>query len=217
MGVSAYYQAIPEESRLFHRVQTEKQFSYLFDLLFPYSYGIFYILMWQHEDDGSLDEILDGVAESKEIFNSRSEVDLCFNQLCAELEQASRLYPGLEDRGIYLENIQSVFEERLVRELKSRQLDRLLPYVEKLLGGDRPFGLEPQNGLDLYIVPSSIVKEGVRIFREVEPETLFNPALAQLNEVIAPKEENALERFEWWRGFYLEAADKGEAVLIEFC
>jgi hypothetical protein len=209
MGVSAYYQAIPEESRLFQRVRTDRQFSYLFDSLFPYSYGIFYVSIWQREDDGSLDEILEGVAEYKEIFNSRSEVDRCFKELCAELEQANKLYPGLEDRGIYLEKIQSVFEERLVRELKSRQLDRLLPYVEKLLYGDRPFGFEPQD-TDLYIVSSSIVREGVQILRQVEPEALFNAA-------IAPKEENALERFEWWRDFYLEAADKGEAVLIEFC
>lgn len=35
MGVSAYYQAIPEESRLFHRLQTEKPFgSVLFLIVF---------------------------------------------------------------------------------------------------------------------------------------------------------------------------------------
>jgi len=214
MGVSAYYQAIPEESLLFQRVQTEQQFSYLFDSLFPYSYGIFYILVWKHEDDGSLDEILDGVAESEEIFNSRAEVDRCFDELCAELERANTLYPGLEDRGIYLEKIQSVFEERLVRELKSRQLNNLLPYVEKLLYGDRPFGFEPQNGSDLYsdlyIVPSSIVREGGQILRDVEPAALFNVA-------IAPKEADELARFRWWRDFYLEAAEKVEAVAIQFC
>ena len=216
MGVSAYYQAIPEESRLFHRVQTEKQLGCLFDCLFPYSYGIFYVLIWQYEDDGSLDEILDGVAESEEIFVSRSEVDRCFKELCAELEQANRLYPGLEDRGIYLEKIHSVFAEKLVSELKSRQLKSLLPYVEKLLYGDRPFGFEPQD-TDLYILPSSIVREGVQIFREVEAEVLFNAALTQLNEVIAPKDADELERFQWWRDFYLEAAEKGEAVVIQFC
>ena len=104
-GVSIYYQAIPEESRLFQRVQIEKQFSSLFDLLFPYSYGIFYILIWRHEGDGSLDEILDGVVESEEIFVYRAEVARYFNELCAELKQANRLYLGLEDRGIYLEKI----------------------------------------------------------------------------------------------------------------
>lgn len=207
MGVSIYYQALPEQSTLFKRIKTEKKINTLFDALFPYGYGIFYLLDWDKEE---LNEHLDGIFESNEVFDSRSDVDLCLNELCMELEQAEASYPGLSDQTVYLEKIQHVFEERLLRELKRRQLDNYVDYVQQLLYGSQDLAPELYNeNSELFIVPSSVVREGVQMLREIEPERLFENA--------GDLEKYELERFENWKALYLEAAERGDAVVIRFC
>lgn len=100
-----------------------------------------------------------------------------------------------------------MIDESLVQQLKKRQLDRLIPLTEKLWYGDRSFAADLLDNWDgLYIVPSSIVREGAQMFRELESEALF------ISEY-----EYWLEKFQSWRNLYLEAAEKGEAVLIRFC
>ena len=207
MGVSIYYLALSEQSTLFKRIQTEKAFSTLFYDLVPYGNGIFHIFDIDKEE---LDEILDWVAESEEVFDSRADVDRCLNELCMELERAETSYPGLADQIAYLEKSQTLIEELLSQELKKRHLDNCIEYIEKLLYGDR--SLAP----DLYgeyedrplLVPSSEVQNGARVLRDIEPEALFESA--------GNPDSYYLEHFRRWRDFYLEAAEKGEAVIIRF-
>ena len=204
MGVSIYYQAIPEQSALFRRVQTQKAISTLFDFLFPYGNGIFHIFDIDKEE---LDEILDEIAEYCEVFDSRADVDQCLNELRMELERANISYPGLADRNAYLEKIQKVIEERLSQELKRRQLDNHLDYVEKLLYGNQalaPFYAEYK--AQALLVPSSVVRDSMQMLKEIDPEALF--------EVAEDPHRYYLEEFRWWREFYLEVAEKGEAAIV---
>lgn len=203
MGVSIYYQAIPEQSTLFQRIQTEKAIRTLFEYLFPYGNGIFHIFEIDKEE---LDEILDDIVEFNEIFNSRADLDRCLDELRIELERANTAYPGLADRNAYLEKIHNVIEQLLSQELKRRQLDNYLDYIEKLLYGDQE--LAPLYGEyedELLLVPSWVVQDGTQMLRQIEP-ALF--------EVAGYSDQYYLDQFQWWKQFYLSAAEKGEAAIV---
>ncbi|MBW4573682.1 MAG: hypothetical protein KME08_00180 [Aphanothece sp. CMT-3BRIN-NPC111] len=205
MGTSIYYQALPEQTSLFKRIQTEKPISTIFRELSPFRNGIFYIFELDKEE---LDDILDWLVEYEEVFDSRADVDRCLNELYMELERAKTSHPGLTEPNAYLDNTQTVIEERLSQELKRRQLDNCIGYVEKLLYGDQELAPQLFDEYDeqLSLVPSSLVQEGTRVLRDIEPEVLF--------EVAGNREEHYFNDFQWWREFYLEAAARGEAVII---
>lgn len=206
MSVSICYQALPEQSTLFKRLQTEKAFSTLFYDLFNYGYGIFQIL--DIDDREELDELLDGLVEDYQVFNSKSDAVRCLNELCMELERAETFYPGLTYRNAYLEKSQKFIEELLLQELRKRHQDNFLEYIEKLLYGDRALAPEMYDKYEdqLLLVPSSVVQNGTQILKEIKP------ALFESTQV----DQYYLERFGWWREFYLEAAEKGEAVVIRY-
>lgn len=207
MGVSIYYQALPEHSALFKRVQTEKAFSTLFYALFPNCFnGIFYLLCMDKEE---LDDILDHLVEG-EVFDSRAEVDRLFNQLYIELERADASYPGLVYRNVYLEKSQKVIEERLLRELKKRHINNF-EYIEKFLYGNQALAPDLYGEIEdqIWLVPSSVIQDGAWMLREIKPEVLFG-STRDLDQ------QYYLERFEWWREFYLEAAETGEAAIVRF-
>jgi hypothetical protein len=105
---------------------------------------------------------------------SRAEIERYINELRAELEYTKTKYLGIERRVVYLEKCHNLIDELLVQQLKKRQLDRLIPLTEKLWYGDRSFAADLLDNWDgLYIVPSSIAREGAQMFRELESEALF--------------------------------------------
>lgn len=202
MGVSIYYQAIAEQSTLFQRIQTEKTIRTLFDSLFPYGNGIFHIFEIDQEE---LDEILDDIVDN-EIFNSRADVDRYLEELRIELDRANTAYSGLADRNAYLEKIHNVIEQLLSQELETRQLDNYLDYIEKLLYGDQQ--LVPLYGEyedELLLVPSKLVQDGTQMLKQIEP-ALF--------EITGYSDEYYMDQFQWWKQFYLSAAENGEAVIV---
>ena len=188
MGVSIYYQAIPEQSTLFQRIQTEKTIRTLFDSLFPYGNGIFYIFEIDKEE---LAEILDDIVDN-ETFNSRADVDRCLDELRIELDRANTTYPGLADRNAYLEKIHNLIEQLLSQELKTRQLDNYLDYIEKLLYGDQ--ALVPLYGEyedELLLVRSKVVQNGTQMLKQIEP-ALF--------EIAGYSDPYYVDQFHWWKG-----------------
>lgn len=193
-------------STLFKRIQTEKAFSTLFYALFNYGYGIFQILNIDTQEE--LNELLDGFVEDYQVFDSRSDAVWYLNELCIELERAETFYPGLTYRNAYLEKSQKFIEELLLQELKKRNQDNFLEYIEKLLYGDRALAPEMYDKYEdqLLLVPYSVVQNGTQVLKEIEP------ALFESTQV----DRYYLERFGRWRKFYLEAAKKGEAVVIRF-
>jgi hypothetical protein len=202
MGHSVSYQSLPEESRLFARLQGDPKVGTLVAQLFNCGGGAY---TWAGLDD--LDGILDGVAEQGAPFASREEVDRTMAILTTDLEQARTLHPGLENRRAYLEKTQWDIEERLVAELERMGRAGAGEFVEALLFGAAlltPPEVQGPLGRGLGVVRSPEVAEAARVLREIAPSSLFDE----------DGEDWLYEDFRTWRELYLAAAAHGEAVVV---
>lgn len=203
MGVSMSYQAIPEASTLIDFLCSDRRKGTLFTMLFPYGKGMF---DFKTIDEDERDEILDCIA-SEPLFTSRTEVNQVLNELSIELDHLKNLYPNLVNRKAYLEKSQTPIEEKILQELKRKNINDADDIIKNLLYGV-PLMPEFFDRYDeqLYLVPYSLVKAGVQILRDIEPGNLFagedNP------------ERYYRDDFEQWKAFYLQALDNQEFVLV---
>lgn len=204
MGVSMLYQALPEQTTLFECLRSDRNISTLFTRLFPYGNGIFHI---SQLDKDELNEILDWIA-SQQPFSSRLVVQRVMNELCASLEQTKASHSGVAEQTAYLEKSQNRIQERLSQELKRIELDIARELMEKLLYGSEVLAPEFFESHDdqLYLVPPNVVKEGAKVLREIDPRSLFGGE--------GERERYDCKDFEQWKAFYLEAAEREEAVLV---
>ncbi|WP_322668701.1 hypothetical protein [Nostoc sp. DedQUE09] len=137
MGVSVLYSAIPPDSTLYARLQTQKALSILVVYLFPYGCGIFRFFEIEPEE---IDEILEDVIETEqETFGSELEANRVIAQLRSELRLTRQAYPGIEDRTATLEKSSAEIKERLSQELSRRKFANADEIVEKLMFGDQTF------------------------------------------------------------------------------
>ncbi|MEH2170936.1 MAG: hypothetical protein V7K41_30660 [Nostoc sp.] len=201
MGVSVLYSAIPPDSPLYACLQREKALSILVVSLFPYGCGIFRFFEIEPEE---INEILEYVIEThQETFGSELETDRIIAELRSELRLTRQAYPGIKDRTASLEKSSAEIEKRLSQELSRRKFANADEIVEKLMFGDQtlaPTLLSTDESLGL--ISRKLVSEGARIFRQIDPETLF------------ARNEWYLDDFERWRNLYLSAAEKNEEILV---
>ncbi len=116
MGHSLSFQALPEESRLFARLQNDAKVGTLVAQLFNCGGGPY---TWASLED--LDEALEGITEDMpQLFPSRAEAGRAMADLVAGLEEARAAHPGLEYRRAFLEKTQWDIQDRLTRELARR-------------------------------------------------------------------------------------------------
>jgi hypothetical protein len=202
MGHSLSYQALPEDSRLFARLRTDRKTGTLFARLFNCGGGPY---TWAELDD--LDDILDGVAEDDSVFASREEVDRAMADLLADLEDARSAHPGLEDRRAYLEKTEEYIEKRLTRHLAQRGRKEAAALVQAFLFGAAtltPPGVRGPLGGGLSVIPSAMVRKAASVLGEMTAESLC----------AEEDEEDWLEDFQSWREMYLAAAAHREAVIV---
>jgi hypothetical protein len=220
MGLCLGYQALPEDSALYRRLLDDRRVGELFARLFLYGGGPFAPRNLTFDD---LSDLLDDLARHSEVFESRRQAEETARQLFDLVNRAIVRYPGLENRRAYLDKAHTWIKERLLGEIKARgHRDRAgEPLVERLIHGcegfPRPnpapllpiFGDEapPDLGplLPLSVVPPPVVREGAEFLREFAPDDLFEDPDHFLREDYGP-----------WRKLYLEAAERGELILIGY-
>ncbi|MUL38697.1 hypothetical protein BWI75_20820 [Gloeocapsopsis sp. AAB1 = 1H9] len=173
--------------------------------LFPYGCGIFRFFEIEPEE---IDEILEDIIERHHAtFGSELEANQAIAEFRSELSRTRQAYPGIEDRIASLEKSSVEIEERLLHELTRRQVTNASGIVQRLMFGDQtlaPTLLPAEESLGL--ISCELVSEGASIFRQINPETLF------------ARDEGwegwCLDHLERWRGLYLSADEKNEAILV---
>ncbi len=210
MSFHTYYQAIPEQSHLFHRLRSERAFNVLYCQLTLLGPGPFHMTDLDAIDrDLAADvfETLAWLAEEEPAFASRAVVDRTLAELQKELAQAMTAHPGLETRAAYIEQVHDELEELLIRELQRKGHASADSLVKTWLYGDMPLApaLFGPSELQLTLVPASMVQEGAQ-------------ALAAIHGAMpAPDGEEwdpLDEHYNPWRRLYLRAARLGEAIVV---
>jgi len=199
------YQALSEQTTLFECLRSDRNTSTLFTMLFPNGNGIFHI---SQLDQDELNEILDDWNASQQLFSSHLVVQQVMKELCASLEQTKALHSGVAERTAHLEKTDNIIQVRLLQELKRIGLDTASELMEKLLYGSEVLapGFFESHDDQLYLVPPKVVKEGAKVLREIDPRNLF------VDE--GEREQDYRKDFLQWKAFYLEAAERNEAVLV---
>jgi hypothetical protein len=203
MGHSLSFQALPEESRLFARLETEPKLATLATQFFNCGGGPY---TWSSLED--LEEILEGVTEDMPaLFASRAEVERVFAELVREFEEARAAHPGLEERRAFLEKTQWDISERLTRRLRAGRETDQDEFVQAVLFGAElltPPGVRGPLGDGLRVVRRANVAEAARVLRAVAPGSLFDK----------DDEDWLYADFQSWRDMYLAAAKNGEVVVV---
>ncbi|MEH2019085.1 hypothetical protein [Nostoc sp.] len=205
MGVSVLYSAIPPDSLLYARLQSQKALSILVVSPFPYGCGIFRFFEIEPEE---INEILEDVIEThQETFGSELEADRVIAQFRSELRLTRQAYPGIEDRRASLEKSSVEIEKRLSQELSRRKFANAHKIVEKLMFGDQTLAPTLLSADESFgLISRELVSEGAGILRQIDPETLFARDEG--------RERWYLDHFERWRDLYLSAAEKNEEILV---
>jgi len=210
MGVSVIYSAIPLSSALYARLQREKPFAILMASFFHHGDGIFHFFKFHFSEiePEQMYEILEWLTEMyQDTFRSELEAEQMMAEFRSELRRTCQAYPGIENRTVRLVGKSSNIEERLIQELTRRQIANANAMVTKLIFGDQavaPTLLPEEDSLGL--ISRELVREGARILRQIEPESLFKG-----NE---EWERWYLNDFENWRDLYLSADERNEAILV---
>ncbi|MBW4583554.1 MAG: hypothetical protein KME42_28670 [Tildeniella nuda ZEHNDER 1965/U140] len=206
MGVTVNYSAIPPSSTLYARLQREKLFAILMISLFSQGCGIFNF--FEEIEPEEVNELLEYVIEEhQDIFGSDLEADQIIAEFRTELRLTRKAYPGIEGRIAFLEKSSNEIMERLTQELARRKVENADEIVVKIMFGDQSFApiLLPESE-SLGLISRESVREGARILRQIEPETLF------------AKDEGwegwCLNHFEHWRDLYLSADERNEEILV---
>jgi hypothetical protein len=194
MGVYLHYQSMPEASRLFRRLRTERPLCVMYAELTHRPAGPYDTARLPPDD---LDESMADIATNP-VFGSRPAADRVFADLQAELARAADEYPGLPERAAYFK-LQD-FEQRLARALTRAGRADAEALAATLVWGPGPFAPKDfgTGDVQLRLVLPPLVAEAAELLRDIEPEQFAGW-------------EDELAAF---RGVYAEAATRGEAVVI---
>jgi hypothetical protein len=198
MGYCPFYQALPEASDLCRILESDLKARTLLMWLFNYGSRPFDM---RELEENELTSILDDAAEEDEVFDSRGDVDITFVKLRDEIERADSAHPGLIDRTAFLNKSQDEIGERLTARLEEAGISDAKRLVRSLLFGEYPFAARTD---PLQIVSPETVKRGMLTLREIEPDMLFG----------GPDEDYIAEDYRQWRELYVQAGERGEAVLM---
>ncbi len=236
MGYSSFYQAIPEDSKVLSMLRERRTTNYLLNRLFIA--GSRPLDLWELDEE-EYDEMLESMVDLQEDlpedefdrqareeaerilglgpgellvnrhgpFASRAEVDDTFTELRAAVRGLTESNPGLIDRVAFLEKCHDEIEGPLSQALERSGCDEAPEFVRTLLYGDHRLAAEMYPRLEnqqLRIVPASLVKKAAPMLRDLASDRLF-----------ARDEQDWLwESYLQWRELYLQAAERGEAVLV---
>lgn len=193
MGVYVQYQAMPEASRLARRLRTERPLCVMYCHLIHLPAGPYDSTRLEPRE---LDDHLTWIAGNS-VFESREEVDRVYGDLLAELARAADEHPGLPNRSAYFK-LQD-FDEQLERALTRAGQQGAARLAETLVLGAEPFAPDGFGGgdVELRFVQASLVEQAARLLRGLDDEELQGEP-----------------EWEEFRGVYLDAAVRGEAVVI---
>ncbi len=211
MSVSIHYWAVPPASALFQRLERDRAFAALMAALFPYGRGVF--LFFSEIEAGERTQILEcAIEERGSRLGSPPEARAAIEEFRQELERTRLAHPGIERRRCTLEYTSFIIEKQLVEALKPVR-PGVARFVRGLVYGDRVLGKSGSGGIEAIMedqrntvgaVSPALVREGARLFRQPDAETLFRGVWR-------------LESFQDWRRLYCEAAVQGEALLVGTC
>jgi hypothetical protein len=194
MGVYHHYQAMPESSRLARRLRSERPLCVLYAELIHQPAGPYDTARLPPE---VLDEYLTWIAGNP-VFGSRAAVDRVYADLQAELARAAAEFPGLPQRAAYFK-VQA-FDHQLARALAGAGRTDAEALADTLVWGAGPFAPEGfgTRNVQLQVVPAPLVAEAAGLLVGVD------------SEAFAGWEEE----WEEFRGVYVEAAARGEAIVV---
>jgi hypothetical protein len=194
MGAYGCYQAMPEESRLFRRLRTERALCVMYASSIHQPRGPYDIA---HLPPSELADYLAEIAKEP-VFGSRAAVDRVFADLQAELLSAAEEYPGLPHRAAYFKL--SDFDEYLADALANAGRADAAALTHQIVMGTESFapGMFGRGDMPLRVVPSPLVAEAAGLLRNIGPEQF-------------PGWE---EEWEAFRSVYIEAAARREAIVI---
>jgi hypothetical protein len=201
------YQAISPTSGLYTRLQYEKAFRVLTFHLFLQGNGIFHI--FQDEPIAINKMIEDIIKGNHGIFGSELEASLIVAEFRDELRITSKAYPGIANRRASLEKTSDEIEERLSQKLSRINIENANDIVKKLVFGDKIIGeniLQEEDTLDL--ISRELVRKGASIFRQIDPEELF--------ERDDSWEESCLEDLAELKDLYILADERDEEILMSY-
>jgi hypothetical protein len=209
MGVSIKYNAIPINSSLYQRIQTEKPLCHLVNNLTIYYGGLF--SFFDNDPYDETQDILDGLIEAHlDVFGSKAQADLVISDFRAEIDNMRQKHPGIENRTALIEKSFDDIKHCLVQEFFQRQLQNSDELVQKMLIGDQ--GLAPnllkREDYPINVISKNLVREGAKILELIEPEQL------QLN--VPYWAEWGLEHLKAWRNLYLMANNYNEIILVSW-
>jgi hypothetical protein len=205
MGVSIRYQAFPPQSIFYARLLKERAFQVLLHTLSPHGCGIF---LFHKLDPEEIDEILEWVIEEhQDALGPEPQAREWVKDFLNELDRVRETFPGIERRSVLLEKCLDEVEQRLIQHFAKMQSANATEMVNKLLFGDQEVPPPPHPYVAaLGLVSLSLVREGARELERTQPESLFPKGDASA--------EWCLGQFERWRQLYLDAAERGEVILI---
>jgi hypothetical protein len=205
MGYSPFYQAIPEESELYRRLQVDRKLECVLRHLYPQGSRPFYLRETGEEE---LERTVDFIAERSKLFLSWEEVEATLAVLSDLIDRACQdAYPGLIDRVVFIEKTLDRIEDRLQQRVDPGLLVQAVKPGGWLFSCDLQFSsYEPGLGYDrLGVVSSTRVRIVSAILEHIEPGAIFD----------AHVEDHLVEDLQNLKTLYREAAELGEAVLVD--
>jgi len=206
--VDVMYRTIPTGSSLYRRLQQhEEALNILVSRIVMHGCGVFGFFEIEPEQ---VDEIIEGeiIEPHPNIFPSKEETNRIINDFRSELNQMRQEYPGIEAREILVENSIDEIEKCLVQQFAEIQVQNAEETVKQLLFGDRYLApnLLPPEDETLGLISREVVREGGRLLRLVDPETLYTG------------DDNwdqwDLDHLKQLRNLYLAADEMDEEILV---
>ena len=195
MGHYCHYQAMPEASRLFRRLEHERLLCAAYDRLLHQPAGPYDFDFLAPEE---LEETLSGLA-AEQPFGSRAVLDRAVEELRAELKAAKQDATGLDSRAAYMK-MDCEFERTLVEQLNHLDHPASGDLANRLLGGIQQLAPSGPGAFSsrLRLVPAEVVAEAAGWLRPMSRGDFKWLA----------------DEFQSWQRAYLEAAEHGEAIVV---
>lgn len=210
MGVTIFYQAIPEQSALFARLNSDPAAYLLFAEFFDRGSGPFCLSGIEPEEMAETVEFLAQSPTGQPVFGSRAGVEQALASLEAELERAKDLFPDIEYRTAMLEKIVQELYEHLAPFFQAAGGEKALALLLAILDGNEQSLTPPgmAGGAErLGLVSASRVRQAAQLLQALTPERVFA-------EADAATRINLLEDYDSWRNVYLQAAQENEAMIV---
>jgi hypothetical protein len=211
MSFSVRYQALPERSRFFERLQEDRAFLPLLMALFPHGEGPFAFL--GAEPEAATKILEEAAARLPGTFKPGAAARRRVAEFCAEAERTCAQFPGIDARVASLGESYFWVEGRLDEAVR-KDPRRAWGWGQKLVYGDRrltPGRLETSDDYlfdkhSLRVVSRRLVRKAAPLLRPLPPSRL----LAKEGE-----EGRYREEYRPWRQFYLAAAEGADVLLVQ--